>query len=190
MTPPTDPRLITAAFGTNAGPGTPGTAYVMAHHMFAATAGVRGRAGYVRGGMGGLADALAKAAARHGAELRSGAEVRRIVVENGNARGVELADGQRIEATVVVSNADPQRTFLSLIDREALSPGFRAGIEDIEMQGVALKVKPHSPRHQRPGLAARAQSATDWVPPRSVLPQLHNKHLRSTRRVSEIWCKI
>jgi phytoene dehydrogenase-like protein len=131
---------LTATFGTNAGPRTPGTAYVMAHHMFGGTAGVRGRAGYVRGGMGGLADALAAAAAHHGAEFCTNAEVSQIIIEGGTARGVELDDGRKFEADIVVSNADPVRTFLGMVGRERLSPDFATAIDRIEMQGVALKV--------------------------------------------------
>jgi phytoene dehydrogenase-like protein len=131
---------LTSTFGTNAGPRTPGTAYVMAHHLFGGTAGVKGRAGYVRGGMGGLAEALAAAAAHYGAVLRADAEVVRILVSNDAVQGVELRSGERIAASVVVSNADPQRTFLQLVGREHLAPSFADAIARIEMQGVALKV--------------------------------------------------
>ncbi len=131
---------FTSTFGTNAGPRAPGTAYVMAHHMFGGTTGVKGRAGYVRGGMGGLSDALAKAAAHFGATFRTDAEVAEIIVRDGAARGVLLANGERIEAGAVISNADPQRTFLGLVDGNALSPGFAEDIRRIEMQGVAMKV--------------------------------------------------
>jgi len=131
---------FTATFGTNAGPKTPGTAYVMAHHLFGGTAGVRGRAGYVRGGMGGLASALAAAASFHGVDLRTDAEVVRIVLRDNVVCGVELADGETIETGAVISNADPQRTFLGLVGRNLLPSGFAAAVAGIEMQGVALKV--------------------------------------------------
>jgi phytoene dehydrogenase-like protein len=131
---------FTSTFGTNAGPRTPGTAYVMAHHLFGGTAGVKGRAGYVRGGMGGLAAALAAAAAHYGAALRTEAEVVRILVADDAVRGVELTTGERLFAPVVVSNADPQRTFLGLVGREHLAPTFAAAIAGLQMQGVALKV--------------------------------------------------
>ncbi len=131
---------VTSTFGTYAGPDTPGTAYVMAHHMVGGTAGVRGRAGYVAGGMGGLAAALAAAAMHHGAVLRTDAEVAEIIVRDGAARGVLLANGERIDARAVVSNADPQRTFLGLVGERHLSPGFADSIRDIGMQGVSMKV--------------------------------------------------
>ena len=131
---------FTSTFGTNAGPKTPGTAYVMAHHMFGGTAGVRGRAGYVRGGMGGLADALSAAATFHGAELISDADVARILVNYGAACGVKLTDGRQFNAGTIISNADPQRTFLNLLDDGTLTSGFTEAISSIEMQGVAMKV--------------------------------------------------
>ncbi|MBT3764221.1 MAG: NAD(P)/FAD-dependent oxidoreductase [Rhodospirillaceae bacterium] len=131
---------FTATFGTNAGPKTPGTAYVLAHHMFGGTAGVRGRTGYVRGGMGALADALSRAASGLGAELWTDADVSRIMIKQGVACGVELSDGRSIIADVVISNADPQRTFLGLVGRDQLSPSFAASVDNIEMQGVAIKV--------------------------------------------------
>ena len=130
----------TGAFGTNAGPETPGTAYVMAHHLFGGTAGMRGRAVYVKGGMGALAEALSRAAAHFGAELRTGAEVARILVRDGTAHAVELAGGEVIRADAIISNADPHRTFLRMIDGNALSTGFRTSLSRVEMQGVAMKV--------------------------------------------------
>lgn len=131
---------LTATFGTNGGPSTPGTAYVMAHHLFGATTGRRGQTGYVCGGMSGLAEALASAARRAGAVLRPGVEVSRILAKRGIARGVELMDGEVIRASVVISNADPKRTYLDLVGVESLEPAFAASIGDIQTSGPALKV--------------------------------------------------
>ncbi len=131
---------LTATFGTNAGPRTPGTAYVMAHHLFGATAG-RGRAGYVRGGMGGLAEALAAAARGFGAELISDADVAEIEIgPGGAATGVRLSDGRRLRARHVLSTADPKRTFLGMVGRERLDDAFARAIGRIQMRGQALKV--------------------------------------------------
>lgn len=130
----------TATFGTNADTRQPGTAYVMAHHMFGGTTGVRGRAVYVKGGMGGLADALSRSAVHFGATLRADADVARIIVRDGAARGVELASGERIDADAVISNADPHTTFLNLVGRAHLDENFADAIGKIEVNGVALKV--------------------------------------------------
>jgi phytoene dehydrogenase-like protein len=131
---------LTATFGTNGGPRTPGTAYIMAHHLFGATAGKRGQTGYVRGGMGGLADALAGAARHHGAVLRSNTEVSEIFIHDGVAKGVALIDGERLEAPVVISNADPKRTYLGLIGGSSLPPDYTAAVQGIQTRGQALKV--------------------------------------------------
>lgn len=159
---------LTATFGTNAGPRTPGTAYVMAHHLFGATAG-RGRAGYVRGGMGGLGDALAAAARSFGAELRAEADVASIAIGPGGAAvGVELANGERISADRVLSNADPQRTFLGLVGPAHLSGGFARDIGRLQMCGQALKVNCALDR-----LPRFAGAPTDATPARvSICPSL------------------
>ncbi|MEK9725163.1 MAG: NAD(P)/FAD-dependent oxidoreductase, partial [Rhodospirillaceae bacterium] len=130
----------TATFGTNADPRTPGTAYVMAHHLFGGTVGVRGRAVYVLGGMGGLADALAASARHRGADIRTDADVAAIQMKAGRAVGVELENGETIAARAVVSNADPWRTFQGLVGAAHLDGAFVQSLQGIEMQGVALKV--------------------------------------------------
>src|SRR5207249_10343405 len=95
--------------GTHGGPGTPGPAYVLLHHCMGSATGIRGLWGFVRGGMGALAQALADAAAAHGAVLRTGAAVQQIRISAGRATGVILDNGDEIAARVVISNADPQR---------------------------------------------------------------------------------
>ena len=72
--------------------------------------------GIPHGGMGAITQAMARAAESFGAEIRTDAPVERIVVQDGRARGVLLSDGEFIEAELVISNADPKRTFLSLLD--------------------------------------------------------------------------
>lgn len=131
---------LTGMFGTNGGPDTPGTAYVMAHHLFGATTGVRGQAGYVRGGMGGLADALAASAQAAGAVIRTDAEVARIEVLDGQAQGVTLWNGDYIEADAIVSNADPKVTFLKLVGRENMPEAVAEEIAATQTCGQALKV--------------------------------------------------
>src|SRR5439155_7970698 len=79
--------------GTNGGPSSPGTAYVLLHHVMGGVGGVRGLWGFVRGGMGALSEALRQSAQSAGAEIRTGAEVAQIKVHNGRATGVVLNDG-------------------------------------------------------------------------------------------------
>jgi phytoene dehydrogenase-like protein len=126
--------------GARGGPSTPGTAYVLFHHCMGVTAGKRGLWGFVRGGMGGVTQALASAAQRHGAEIRTEAEVTRILVRDGEAYGAALASGEEIHGRLIVSNADPKRTFLRLLEPGDLPPEFRRSVEAIKMDGVAMKL--------------------------------------------------
>jgi phytoene dehydrogenase-like protein len=126
--------------GANGGPSTPGTAYVLLHHVMGSAAGPRGLWGFVRGGMGGISQALAGAASARGAVIRTNAEVRKIVVRDGRAVGVALADGEEVRARIVISNADPKRTFLGLIDPSDLDEEFRSEVEKIRCQGVSVKI--------------------------------------------------
>ena len=126
--------------GTNGGPASPGTAYVLLHHVMGGVGGVRGLWGFVRGGMGAVTRALADSARAHGAEVRTEAEVERILVRDGRAEGVALRDGAEYRARVVASNADPKRTFLGLVGREHLSPHFAHEIETFKCEGSSFKV--------------------------------------------------
>ncbi len=104
--------------GTYGGPSTPGTAYVLLHHYLGRILGARGAWGYVRGGMGRITQALAQALQVAGGEIRTEATVDRILREGGRAVGVALADGEELLAPVVLSNADPHRTFSQLLPPE------------------------------------------------------------------------
>jgi phytoene dehydrogenase-like protein len=126
--------------GTNGGPASPGTAYVLLHHVMGGVGGVRGLWGFVRGGMGAITQALAGSARAHGAEIRTGAEVARILVHDGRAYGVALADGTEHRARVVISNADPKRTFLTLLGREHLPPDFGDRIAAFKCEGSSFKL--------------------------------------------------
>src|SRR5437870_10873283 len=92
--------------GLPAGPKTPGTALMRGHMLLHEINGVKQTFGYSQGGMGGISEALAKAATHHGATILTSAEVRRIITSNGRAVGVELADGRPMEARSVLANVD------------------------------------------------------------------------------------
>lgn len=94
----------------------------------------------VRGGIGKLAEALAGAAQARGAEIRTSAEVIRILTRDQRAEGVALASGQEIYSTRVISNADPRRTFQQFLDPFQLDPSFSARVRHIRMQGCVAKV--------------------------------------------------
>ena len=120
------------------GPGTPGTAYVIVHDQIQAAGGMPW--GLVRGGMGRLTELMAEAAREAGVEIRTGAEVDRILTHNGRARGVALKGGDEIEARVVLSNADPKRTFLGLVDPSALDDSFLSAIRRYRCEGTSVKI--------------------------------------------------
>jgi phytoene dehydrogenase-like protein len=123
-----------------ASPSMPGTAYVLFHHVMGESGGKRGVWGYVRGGMGGLTQALAAAARDLGAEIRTEAEVARILVHDGAATGVALAGGEELHAPVVASNADARVTFLQLLERGVLPEPFVADVERISYASASLKI--------------------------------------------------
>jgi phytoene dehydrogenase-like protein len=126
--------------GTNGGPYTPGTAYVLFHHCMGGVGGKRGLWGFVRGGMGGITQALAASARSRGAEVRTGAPVARVLVKNDRATGVALASGEEITAKLVVSNADPKRTFLKLVGEQNLESDFTAAVRALKMEGCSMKI--------------------------------------------------
>jgi phytoene dehydrogenase-like protein len=129
-----------AIIGAFAAPSMPGTAYVLFHHVMGECNGVRGVWGYVRGGMGGITQALAAAARKHGAEVRVNAPVWRILTRDGRVRGVALADGTEIEAARVASCADAHVTFLKLLDPRELPADFVAAVRGIDYNSAALKI--------------------------------------------------
>lgn len=129
-----------AVIGTTASPSTPGTAYVLFHHVMGETDGARGVWGYVRGGMGGLTRALAAAARDLCVEIRCDADVAAILTRDGAVRGVALATGEECEAPVVASNADARRTFTRLLDPKLLPPEFVEAVERIDYGSASMKI--------------------------------------------------
>jgi phytoene dehydrogenase-like protein len=95
--------------------------------------------GIVQGGMGAITQAMARAAREAGAEIRTGVEVERLLIESGRALGVRLADGTEIRARCVVSNADPKRTFLHLVGAEQLPAEFVRQVERLKTRAAYLK---------------------------------------------------
>jgi phytoene dehydrogenase-like protein len=129
-----------AIIGAKAAPSMPGTAYVLFHHVMGESNGIRGIWSYVRGGMGGISEALAAAAREHGADIRVNAEVKEILVRDGRARGVALADGTEISSPIVVSGCDPAVTFLELVDGKVLPPDFLEAVRRIDYSSASLKI--------------------------------------------------
>jgi len=126
--------------GANGGPMSPGTAYVLLHHCMGGVGGVRGLWGFVRGGMGSISQAMAASAQSRGAEIRCSAKVVRVLVRDGTAAGVVLAQGEEIASRIVISCADPRRTFLGLVEPAHLPEEFVQAIRRFRSEGTSLKM--------------------------------------------------
>jgi phytoene dehydrogenase-like protein len=126
--------------GTMAGPLTPGTAYVLFHHVMGETNGARGVWAYVKGGMGGLTSALAKSAESFGVTIRCNAPVTQILMDNGRAVGVRLENKEEVRSRIVVSNADPNVTFLKLVSETELPGDFLRAVRQIDYSSGSAKI--------------------------------------------------
>ncbi len=134
------PLCTGGVIGVNAGPRTPGTAYVKYHHLIGAVGGHQGAWGYVRGGMGSVAQSIAASGREHGVEILTNAEVREVEIRDGTASGVRLTDGRRFSADVVLSNADPHRTYLGLVGERHLPAELVDGVKRLRVKGSVVKV--------------------------------------------------
>jgi len=142
-----------AIIGAFAAPSMPGTAYVLFHHVMGETNGKRGVWSYVKGGMGGLTQALAKAAMALGVEIRTSAEVAKILVKRNTVKGVALTTGEEFHAHTVASNADCNVTFNKLIDAKVLPPAFLEAINRIDYSSASSKI--NVALHALPNFTAR-----------------------------------
>src|SRR5215467_97487 len=133
--------LANNLYGKHGGPYQPGTLIGLVFHML--TGGDRDEQGYfghVIGGMGSISNAIATAGRQHGMVIRTSAEVAAITIRSGRATGVTLADGTELVSNVVLSGADPKRTFLGLVDKTELPDDFRDAVAAIKMDGPCAKV--------------------------------------------------
>jgi phytoene dehydrogenase-like protein len=132
-------RAVLAArgvFGNSLGPRSAGSAAILLMQL-AAGGGVRR---LVKGGLGAFTSALGSAARASGATIRTDAQISRIDVRNSRAAGVTLTSGEQLNAGIVLSNADPRRTLLTLIDPIELEPGFLARIRSYRSAGAVAKI--------------------------------------------------
>jgi phytoene dehydrogenase-like protein len=114
--------------GNYASPYTPGSAYVLLHHVFGEVNGKKGVWGHAIGGMGAITQAMAKSAMSRGVDIRLNAGVREIIVENGTAVGAVTESGETFRASAVVSNLNPKLLYTRLIDTAALPAAFHQRI--------------------------------------------------------------
>src|SRR5712692_5236000 len=133
--------LANNVYGKHGGPFQPGTAIGLLFHLLSGGEHeLQGFYGHVMGGMGAITQALSAAARQFGAEIQTSAPVAQIDVRNGRARGVVLDDGTEIRSTLVLSNADPKRTFLKMIPAGELPQDFVRAVRGIKMDGPCAKV--------------------------------------------------
>lgn len=117
--------LSSATLGTPYSLDRAGTAINLLHLSLGDIAGGRGQWAFVRGGMGGISEAMAACARERGADIRTSAAVEEILVSEGRVSGIRLESGEEITCRCVMSNCEPKRTFLGMIDSRHLDPEFR-----------------------------------------------------------------
>lgn len=122
------------------GPREAGTVYTLLANWAQSDTGLFRSAGVVKGGMGALTNAIAEAASGFGAEIRTAAPVKKVVVREGRASGVQLESGEELTAAVVVSNADPRTTFLQLLAPQTLDHSFVRHVQSIKYRGSAARI--------------------------------------------------
>ena len=137
---------IKAAFGfdgivgTYASPYSPGTAYVLLHHVFGEVNGKKGVWGHAIGGMGAITQAMAAACAALGVDIRTDAPVAEVVVEKGRATGVVTEARDRFDAKTVVSNLNPKLLFQNIVDPAALPADFNERIDRYRCASATLRM--------------------------------------------------
>ena len=127
---------LDAVLGTHLGPRSPNTMMTYLYRM----AGDHGRIGIPAGGMGSVSNELAHAARTAGATIRTSMPVKRIIIENGRATGVETETGDRFDSLMVISNADPKTTLMKLIGAKHAETGFTSRISKLRAKGNAAKL--------------------------------------------------
>jgi phytoene dehydrogenase-like protein len=133
-------KSASGIIGTFLGPRSPGTAYVLLHHYMGEIDGSFRAWGFAKGGTGAISEAIAGAARRFGAEIRTESPVQRVLIRHGRAKGVVLQNGDELRARIVVSSLDPHRTFLTLVGDRELPEDFLSDIRRYKFRGSSGKV--------------------------------------------------
>jgi len=133
-------KAASGIIGTFLGPRSPGTAYVLLHHYMGEIDGAFRAWGFAKGGSGGVSGAILGAAKALGAEIRLNTAVQQVKVRSGRAVGVVLENGDELEAKIVLSAADPKRTFLQFVEPKHLPDGFVTSIRNFRVRGSSGKV--------------------------------------------------
>ncbi len=166
--------------GTALGVYSPGSSYILLHHVMGDVDGSIGAWGLARGGMGAISDAIAGALREHGGEIRTSAGVHQVLVKNRKAVGVILDNGDEIRARVVVSNLDAKRTFTKIMDKNDLPEGIYEKASNFKIRGSSGKVN----------IALSGLPKFTGVPENLYLDrggQLFNGSLESMERAFDCW---
>jgi len=133
-------KSASGIIGTFLGPRSPGTAYVLLHHYMGEIDGAFRAWGFAKNGTGGVTAAIASSARALGVEIRTGAAVANVIVKGGRACGVALENGDEYAAQVVMSAADPKRTFLQFVGRQHLPDELVTAVQRFRVRGSSGKV--------------------------------------------------
>ncbi len=133
-------KSASGIIGTFLGPRSPGSAYVLLHHYMGEIDGAFRAWGFHKGGTGEISNTIARAARGRGAEIRTGAEVERVLMRDGRVTGVALASGEEIPASTVISGLDPRLTFTRLVDPKLLPADLVEGVRRYKFRGSSGKV--------------------------------------------------
>lgn len=134
------PMSVSGIIGTFQGIKSPGTAYVLLHHYMGQLDGAFRSWGFSKGGTGGVSMACARAAMSYGAEVRTEAPVKHVLLKGGIATGVVLESGDELLANTVISNLDPNRTYLKMVGEANLDPDVAKEIKRFKLRGSSGKV--------------------------------------------------
>ena len=133
-------KSASGIIGTFLGPRSPGSAYVLLHHYMGEIDGAFRAWGFQKGGTGAISESIAGAARALGAEIRTNANVERVIVRGGRATGVALANGDELTAPIVISGLDPRRTFLELVPPNDLPDDLVETVRRYKFRGSSGKV--------------------------------------------------
>ncbi|HKS05153.1 MAG TPA: NAD(P)/FAD-dependent oxidoreductase [Gemmatimonadaceae bacterium] len=133
-------KSASGIIGTFLGPRSPGSAYVLLHHYMGEIDGAFRAWGFQKGGTGAISESIASAARALGAEVRTDAGVAHVIVRDGRAVGVALANGNELHAPIVVSSLDPRRTFVDLVDKKELPDELLSEVSRYRFRGSSGKV--------------------------------------------------
>lgn len=152
-----------AIIGAFASISSPGTAYVLLHHVMGTAGGARGVWGYIEGGMGGLADSIESVCRQLGVVIVTGAEVKSINIHAKRVRSVELIDGRVFEGQTIASSVDANLTFNRFVDATTLPDDFRRAVQRIDYSSASAKIN----------LALSEPPNFSCLPSTSIGPQHH-----------------